>query len=64
MKYAHTCYRAFDLDKAVDFNIMASVCSSSAGCRSATRDQRLRDAAGSPDQPLELTFNFGRDEPY
>ena len=66
MKYAHTCYRVFDLDKSVDFY------TNGLGFDEQRRipdprggDQRLRDAARLAfDQPLELTYNFGREEPY
>ena len=37
MKYAHTCYRVFDLDKAVDFYTNGLGFVSSGGSRSATR---------------------------
>ena len=65
MRYAHTCYRVFDLDKAVDFyvNGLGFV---------EQRRVPIRDEAtnvflvppGSPEQPLELTFNHDRTEPY
>ena len=65
MKYAHTCYRVFDLDKAVDFytNGLGFV----EQRRVPIREEAINvfvTPPGSPDQPLELTFNFGRDEPY
>jgi lactoylglutathione lyase len=65
MKYAHTCYRVFDLEKAVDFytNGLGFV----EQRRFPIRDEAINvflTPSGSPDQPLELTFNHGRTEPY
>jgi lactoylglutathione lyase len=65
MRYAHTCYRVLDLDRSLAFYCDAL------GFE-LQRKMPIRDEAinafvappGSPDQPLELTFNFGRDEPY
>ena len=65
MRYAHTCYRCNDVERSVDFyvNGLGFV---------EQRRMPIRDEAinvflvppGSPDQPLELTYNFGRTEPY
>ena len=65
MRYAHTCYRVFDLEKAVDFytNGLGFV----EQRRFPIRDEAINvflTPSGSPDQPLELTFNHGRTEPY
>jgi lactoylglutathione lyase len=65
VKYAHTCYRVFDLDKAVDFytNGLGFV----EQRRAPIRDEAINVFLAppeSPDQPLELTFNHGRTEPY
>jgi lactoylglutathione lyase len=65
VKYAHTCYRVFDLEKAVDFytNGLGFV----EQRRFPIRDEAINvflTPSGSPDQPLELTFNHGRTEPY
>jgi len=65
MRYAHTCYRVSDLDRSLAFYCDAL------GFE-LQRKMPIRDEAinafvappGSPDQPLELTFNHGRDEPY
>ncbi len=65
MHYAHVCYRVFDLDKAVDFYC------NGLGFKELRR-YPIRDEAincyvapeGSEQAPLELTFNFGRTEPY
>ena len=65
MRYAHTCYRVLDLDRAVDFYV------NGLGLvelrRMPIRDEAINvflAAPASPDQPLELTYNFGRNEPY
>ena len=65
MKYAHTCYRVFDLDKAVDF--YTNGLGFDEQRRIPIRDEAINvflTPPGSPDQPLELTYNFGREEPY
>ncbi len=65
MHYAHVCYRVFDLDRSVDFYCQTL------GFKELKR-YPIRDEAvnvfvapeGSEDQPLELTYNFARTEPY
>lgn len=65
MKYAHVCYRVFDLDKAVDFYC------GGLGFHELRRMQIREEAInvyvspeGSEHAPLELTYNFDRTEPY
>lgn len=65
MRYAHVCYRVFDLERSLDFYL---------GGLGFTELKRLpiRDEAwnvfvapeGSEDTPLELTWNIDRAEPY
>jgi lactoylglutathione lyase len=65
MKYAHTCYRVFDLDKSVDF--YTNGLGFDEQRRIPIREEAINvfvTPPGSPDQPLELTYNFGREEPY
>ena len=65
MKYAHVCYRVFDIDRSVEFYCGAL------GFKELKR-YPIRDEAvtvyvapeGSEDRPLELTYNFGQTEPY
>jgi lactoylglutathione lyase len=65
MRYAHTCYRVLDLDRSLAFYCDAL------GFQ-LSRKVPIREEAinafvtppGSPDLPLELTYNIGREEPY
>ena len=65
MRYAHVCYRINDVDRSLAFYCEAL------GFKELKR-YPIRDEAvniyvapeGSEDTPLELTFNFGRTEPY
>ncbi|MGI9116670.1 MAG: VOC family protein [Gaiellales bacterium] len=65
MRYAHVCYRINDIDRSLAFYCEAL------GFKELKR-YPIRDEAiniyvapeGSEDTPLELTFNFGRTEPY
>jgi len=65
MRYAHVCYRVFDLDRAIEFYCGAL------GFLELKRFPIREEAinvfvapASSEDTPLELTYNFDRDEPY
>jgi lactoylglutathione lyase len=65
MRYAHTCYRINDLERSVDFYVNGLGFTEQR--RVPIRDEAINvflTPPGSPDMPLELTFNFGRDEPY
>jgi lactoylglutathione lyase len=65
MRYAHTCYRVFDLDRAVDFYVNGLGLVEQG--RFPIRDEAINvflAAPETPDFPLELTFNLGRTEPY
>jgi lactoylglutathione lyase len=65
MRYAHVCYRINDVDRSLAFYCEAL------GFQELKR-YPIRDEAvniyvapeGSEDTPLELTFNYGRTEPY
>ena len=65
MRYAHVCYRINDIDRSLAFYCEAL------GFQELKR-YPIRDKAvniyvapeGSEDTPLELTFNYGRTEPY
>ena len=65
MRYAHVCYRINDIDRSLAFYCEAL------GFQELKR-YPIRDEAvniyvapvGSEDTPLELTFNYGRTEPY
>ena len=65
MRYAHVCYRINDIDRSLAFYCEAL------GFKELKR-YPIRDEAvniyvapeGSEDTPLELTFNYGRTEPY
>ena len=65
MRYAHVCYRINDIDRSLAFYCEAL------GFTELKR-YPIRDEAvniyvapqGSEDTPLELTFNYGRTEPY
>ena len=65
MRYAHTCYRVFELERSVAFyrDVLGFV----EQRRFPIRDEAINVFLAppeSPDQPLELTYNFGREEPY
>lgn len=65
MRYAHVCYRVFDLERSLDFYLggLGFV---------ELRRMPIRDEAwnvfvappGSEATPLELTWNIDRDAPY
>lgn len=65
MNYAHVCYRINEIERSVDFYCGAL------GFKELKR-YPIRDEAiniyvapeGSEHAPLELTFNYGRTEPY
>ena len=65
MRYAHVCYRINEIDRSLEFYCGAL------GFKELKR-YPIRDEAiniyvapeGSEDTPLELTFNYGRTEPY
>ena len=64
MKYLHTMVRAFDLDKAIEFfNLL--------GLKEVRRVDIPEGkftlvfmSAGDGDPPVELTYNWDREEPY
>ncbi len=65
MRYAHTCYRVLDVERSVDFytNGLGFI----EQRRVPIRDEAINvflTPSGSPDLPLELTYNLGRTEPY
>lgn len=65
MRYAHVCYRVLDLDRAIAFYCGALGFLELK--RFPIRDEAINvfvAPAGSEDTPLELTYNFDRDEPY
>jgi lactoylglutathione lyase len=65
MRYAHVCYRVYDLERSLDFYLQGL------GFRELKR-MPIRDEAwnvfvapeGSEDTPIELTWNIDRDAPY
>ena len=65
MRYAHVCYRINEIDRSLEFYCGAL------GFKELKR-YPIRDEAiniyvapeGSENTPLELTFNYGRTEPY
>src|SRR5919108_2247562 len=59
----HTCYRVFDLDRSVEFYEKLGF--EELG-RIPIRDEAINVFMGLPGDGarLELTHNFGRDEPY
>jgi lactoylglutathione lyase len=65
MSLIHTCYRITDIDRSVEF--YRAVGFNELG-RLPIRDEAINVFMGLPedgDEPrLELTYNFGRDEPY
>jgi lactoylglutathione lyase len=65
MSLIHTCYRIFEVDRSVAF--YQALGFNEIG-RIPIRDEAINVFMGLPDdgaEPrLELTFNFGRDEPY
>jgi lactoylglutathione lyase len=65
MRYAHTCYRVFDLERSVAFyrDVLGFVEQRRVPIREEAINAFLAPPE-SPDQPLELTFNIGREEPY
>ena len=65
MRYAHTCYRVHDVERSVDFytNGLGFVEQRRVPIREEAINVFLTPS-GSPDLPLELTYNFGRTEPY
>ena len=65
MRYAHVCYRINDIDRSLAFYCEAL------GFKELKRYPIREEAVniyvapeGSEDTPLELTFNYGRTEPY
>jgi len=65
MSLIHTCYRITDIDRSVAFY---SALGFEEVRRAPIRDEAINVFMNLPedgDEPrLELTFNFGRDEPY
>ena len=59
----HTCYRVFDLDRSVDFYTRLGF---EELRRVPIRDEAMNVFMGLPGDGarLELTYNFGREEPY
>jgi lactoylglutathione lyase len=59
----HTCYRVFDVDTSVDFYKKLGF---EERGRLPIRDEALNVFMGMPgdEARLELTYNYGRDEPY
>lgn len=65
MRYAHVCYRINDIDRSLAFYCEALGFQELK--RYPIRDEAVNiyvAPAGSEDTPLELTFNYGRTEPY
>ena len=65
MRYAHVCYRINDIDRSLAFYCEAL------GFQELKRYPIRNEAVniyvapeGSEHTPLELTFNYGRTEPY
>jgi lactoylglutathione lyase len=65
MRYAHTCYRVLDLDRSLAFycDALGFQLSRKVPIREEAINAFLTPP-GSPDLPLELTYNIGREEPY
>jgi lactoylglutathione lyase len=65
MRYAHTCYRVLDLDRSLAFycDALGFQLSRKVPIREEAINAYLTPP-GSPDLPLELTYNIGREEPY
>ena len=65
MSLIHTCYRITDIDRSVAFY---NALGFEEKRRAPIRDEAINVFMGLPEdgeEPrLELTFNFGRDEPY
>ena len=65
MSLIHTCYRITDIDRSVAFYAALGFDEKR---RAPIRDEAINVFMGLPEdgeEPrLELTFNFGRDEPY
>ncbi|HEY2653592.1 MAG TPA: VOC family protein, partial [Solirubrobacteraceae bacterium] len=65
MSLIHTCYRITDIDRSVAFYTALGFDEKR---RAPIRDEAINVFMGLPEdgeEPrLELTFNFGRDEPY
>ena len=63
MSLVHTCYRITDIDRSVAF--YEALGFQEVG-RLPIRDEAINVFMGLPDDGarLELTFNFGREEPY
>ncbi len=65
MSLIHTCYRILEVDRSVAFYEALGF---EEKRRAPIRDEAINVFMGLPedgDEPrLELTFNFGRDEPY
>ena len=59
----HTCYRVMDLDRSVDFYERLGF---EELARKPIRDEAVNAFLGMPGDGarLELTYNFGKDEPY
>jgi lactoylglutathione lyase len=67
MRYAHTCYRVLDLERSLAF--YCDTLGFDLQRKAPIREEAINAFVappGSPDQPLELTFNFDRhrDDPY
>ena len=65
MSLIHTCYRITDIDRSVSFYETLGF---EEKARAPIREEAINVFMGLPDdgaEPrLELTYNFGRDEPY
>jgi lactoylglutathione lyase len=64
MPLIHTCYRITDIDRSVAFYEALGF---EEVRRAPIRDEAINVFMGTPDDPLarlELTFNFGREDPY
>ena len=65
MRFAHTCYRVLDLDRSLDF--YCGALGFELQRKVPIRDEAINAFIAlpeSPDTPLELTYNLGREEPY
>jgi lactoylglutathione lyase len=65
MSLLHTCYRIRDIDRSIEFY---GALGFEEKRRASIRDEAINVFMGlpedGPDGGLELTFNFGRTEPY
>ena len=64
MQFAHACYRVNDLERSVDFYTNGLGLEEIS--RKPIRDEAINVFLGAPGDGarLELTYNFGRNEPY